>query len=272
MRFRESIRFQLLLIFTGFVGQAGTAQEAAPGSEVPHEPFQYHAGAIIRGDQEEKCIALVFTGDEYADGGAHIHSILHELRVPAAFFLTGNFYRNPEFDSLVLALKADGHYLGAHSDRHLLYCDWVHRDSLLVGRSEFESDLEGNYRAMSRFGIRKQDAPYFLPPYEWYNDSISAWTRSMGLILINHTPGTLSHADYTLPGAPGYRSSEVIYRSIAEFEKTTPGGLNGFILLTHIGTAPERTDKFYLKLGSLIGDLKSRGYTFVELSEMLAPR
>ncbi len=57
--------------------------------------------------------------------------------------------------------------MGAHSDKHLLYCDWNKRDSLLVSKEQFTSDLLQNYTAMSAFGIRRKEAPFFLPPYEW---------------------------------------------------------------------------------------------------------
>jgi peptidoglycan/xylan/chitin deacetylase (PgdA/CDA1 family) len=228
------------------------------------------AGAIIRGDTTKKNLALVCTGDEYADGGIHILAVLENQKVPGSFFLTGNFYRNPKFHALIRHLKEGGHYLGAHSDQHLLYCDWEKRDSMLVSPSEFRVDLENNYKATSVFGISQKNARYFLPPYEWYNDRIAAWTGSMGLQLINYTPGTLSHADYTLPGTPEYKSSRDIYQSIMEFENNQPGGLNGFILLSHVGSSPQRGDKFYYLLDELIGELKQTGYTFVRIDELLA--
>src|SRR5260221_4457377 len=65
-------------------------------------------GAIIRGNLYKKEIALVFTGDEFADGGEVIRMILHKNKVPASFFLTGNFYANPSFKPLILGLKKDG--------------------------------------------------------------------------------------------------------------------------------------------------------------------
>ena len=40
-------------------------------------------------------------------------------------------------------------------------------------------------------------------------------------------------------------------------------------MLIHFGTDPERTDKFYLKLGSLIDELRRKGYEFVPLEEAL---
>ena len=142
---------------------------------------------------------------------------------------------------------------------------WDKRDSLLVTKQEFQNDLRQNYTAMKKFGITKAD--YFLPPYEWYNDSVAAWTKEMKLQLINFTPGTKANADYTFPELKNYRSSEDIYNSIIEYENQK--GLNGFILLLHIGTDPKRTDKFYLKLNKLITTLKQKGYSFKRIDEML---
>jgi peptidoglycan/xylan/chitin deacetylase (PgdA/CDA1 family) len=232
-------------------------------------PFTTLQGAVVRGDPSKSELALVFTGDEYADGALHINNVMEKQDVKASFFLTGKFYRNPGFQSIIDTLLINGHYLGAHSNQHLLYCDWDHRDSLLVTKELFTEDLLDNYRAMLDRGIYKEDAPFFLPPFEWYNDSIASWTRAMGLQLVNLTYGTLSHADYTVPGTEGYRSSSEIFQSILDYEKADQDGLNGFILLTHIGTVSERTDKFYFYLDKLAEELKSRGYRFKRIDELL---
>jgi peptidoglycan/xylan/chitin deacetylase (PgdA/CDA1 family) len=91
----------------------------------------------------------------------------------------------------------------------------------------------------------------------------------MGHQLIDYTPGTLSNADYTTPDLKNYRSSEEIFRSIIKYEQSHPSGLNGFILLLHIGTDPKRTDKFYFKLPDLIQKLKARGYQFQTVEQLL---
>ncbi len=108
-----------------------------------------------------------------------------------------------------------------------------------------------------------------MPPYEWYNRQISGWTNELGLTLINYSPGTRSHADYTTPDLEGYVSSDAIIRSILSYEVEDPDGLNGFILLSHVGTAPERTDKLYLRLEELVIALKQRGYRFQRIDELL---
>lgn len=189
--------------------------------------------------------------------------------IKASFFFTGDFFRQSAWRALVKSLVNEGHYIGAHSDRHLLYCDWKNRDSLFVSKDSFLTDLQKNYAELNRFGIGKKQARFFLPPYEWYNDSIAAWTRQLGLQLVGYTPGTLSHADYTTPDAGNYRTSETIFRSIIDYEKNRSSGLNGFVLLVHVGTDPRRTDKFYHRLPELIEVLLRKGYRFRRIDEII---
>ena len=135
----------------------------------------------------------------------------------------------------------------------------------MVSKEEFRNDLLSNYSAMERFGIKKNDARYFIPPYEWYNDSISTWTSELGIQLINFSPGTRSTADYTTPDLKNYKSSEEIMQSI----KAKGDDLNGFILLLHIGTDPARTDKFYKRLDELIEFLTLKKYEMLRVDELL---
>lgn len=228
--------------------------------------LSYSHGAIIRGSVDESKIYLVFTGHDFNDGRWIIRRTLKRHDVPANFFFTGDFYRNPENKRLVKKLIRDGHYLGAHSDKHLLYASWENRDSLLVSKRVFTQDLLDNYTEMKRFGITR--APYYLPPYEWYNATIAGWTSELGLTLVNYTPGTLSHADYTTPEMKSYRDSQTLYDNMLTYADTSRYGLNGFILLIHLGTHPDRTDKLYNRLDALIPELKQRGYTFSKMDLM----
>jgi len=227
-------------------------------------------GAIIRGSRLEKEICLVFTGHEFADGFETVRQVLKKHNISGSFFLTGDFFRNPEFAGMINTLRKDGHYLGGHSDKHLLYCDWNNRDSLLVTRSQFINDLKMNYASMKEMGIEAGDARFFLPPYEWYNDSIASWCLQYGLQLINFTQGTTSNQDWTYPELKNqYISSEAIFNHIINYEKDMKDGMNGFIFLTHFGTDPRRKDKFYNQLDRLLTEMEKKGYTFVTLHEML---
>lgn len=229
----------------------------------------YLLDGIVRGDTSKKQLSLVLTGHEYAEGGWDILKTLEKNKVKASFFLTGDFYRNPEFETLIKAIKNQGHYLGAHSDKHLLYCPWEDRSQLLIDRYTFSKDLLDNYSEMKRFGIEQENTFYYLPPYEWYNESISEWTRKLGFQLINFTPGTRTNADYTDPEMENFFSSEEIMQTIWQCEFKDPNGLNGFILLFHIGVGEKRSDKFYRLLPDLIKGLHKSGYEIVGLNQLL---
>ena len=237
-------------------------QEGVPDKTVDKNEYSYNG--IIRTDTKKKQISLVFTGHEYAAGYKLISSVLKKQKITASFFFSGDFYRNPKFADIVKGLQKDNHYLGAHSNSNQLYCSFLKRDSLLISKAEFLEDLKENFNVMEKFGIYKNQAPFFVPPYEWYNDSIAIWAKEIGLQLINYTPGTLSYNDNSTPDMRDkYFSSTEIYKRILQVEKKQ--SLNGHILMFHIGVDNRRSDKFYTRLNALLLELKRLKYEFVDL-------
>jgi peptidoglycan/xylan/chitin deacetylase (PgdA/CDA1 family) len=224
-------------------------------------------GAISRGPRDRRCLALVFTGHEFAEGGPTILDALAKRKAKASFFLTGDFLAKAELDPLVRRIIAEGHYLGPHSDKHLLYCEWTARKQTLVSKYTFATDLRANVVKIARLGA--EPPRYFLPPYEHFNNDIAAWTSELGLQLINYTPGTRSNADYMEDGAARYISSRAILESIIDRERTDPDGLNGFLLLLHLGAGPKRSDKFHPLFGELLEYLAGKGYELVRVDELL---
>jgi len=222
-------------------------------------------GGITGTDPSKKQISLVFTAADKADGAESIINTLKRFGIKGSFFFTGEFFE--KFPDVVRQLIDEGHYVGSHSYGHLLYAPWEKRDSLLVGREEFEADLLKGYDLLSSMGISHSDAPYFMPPYEYYNKTISSWARSMGLQIVNYTSGTYTNGDYTTPDMDTYYSSSDIMEKVLAFEKANT--LNGNIMLIHLGTEAARTDKFYDRLPDLIRRLRRMGYGFVPLSEAL---
>ena len=229
-----------------------------------------HEGAIVRGPRREKKIALVFTGHEFAEGAETILNNLTNHHARASFFLTGTFLDNPKLKTLVERIVREGHYLGPHSDKHLLYCAWDASTKTLLTRPEFHADLMNNAQKVDSF---VQDQPrYFLPPYEHHNIEIANWTRNLFRTLINYTPGTRSNADYTSEADKNFVSSQKIFDSIVKHEQEDPNGLNGFILLLHIGVGPNRADKFHNRFAELLDYLAAKGYQFVRVDELLEPK
>jgi peptidoglycan/xylan/chitin deacetylase (PgdA/CDA1 family) len=212
---------------------------------------------------------MVFTGHGYSEGGEVILRELRKHNGKGSFFFTGDFLTNTSFKPLVQRVVKEGHYLGPHSDKHLLYCPWEGPKKTLVTHAEFEADLRSNLEKIGRFGIPRSQIRYFLPPYEHYNQEIVDWSKAMGLVLVNFTPGTRSNADYTGEADKNFVSSKAIFDSILAREKKDPKGLNGFILLLHIGSGPGRGDKFHTRFGELLDYLSGRGYQFVRVDELL---
>lgn len=223
-------------------------------------------GAIIQANPKLKKLTVVFTADSFTDGAPYIISTLKKMNVKGAFFLTGNCM--DMCPAMVRTLINDGHYVGSHSNGHLLYAPWSNRDSLLVTHDEFVADITKSYEKLASFGISKQQAPYFIPPYEYYNETINSWARELGLQLVNFTPGPDSSQDYTTPDmGKRYWSSKALYNRLMNFEKKYT--LNGHLLMIHLGTNPLRTDKFYKSLPKIINTLRGKGYEFVSLPELI---
>jgi peptidoglycan/xylan/chitin deacetylase (PgdA/CDA1 family) len=228
-------------------------------------------GGFIRGPKTSRRIAFVFTGHEYAEGGETILNELARHNGHGSFFLTGVFLANTNHDPLVSRIISEGHYLGPHSDRHLLYCAWEDGRTL-VTEDEFISDLRAN---VERIPGRSDERPfnrYFLPAFEHYNREIADWARKSRWTPVNFTPGTRSNADYTGEADKNFVSSQTIFDSILGKERDDPNGLNGFLLLLHLGSGPGRADKFHIHFGELLDELRAREYEFVRVDQLFGAR
>jgi peptidoglycan/xylan/chitin deacetylase (PgdA/CDA1 family) len=211
----------------------------------------------------------VFTGHEFAEGAPAILDALARRSAKASFFLTGTFLRDRGKAPIVERMVRDGHYVGPHSDAHLLYAPWTGPKVTLVSRETFAKDLERNVAALRPFGVSPADVRFFLPSYEWYTEDIARWTREAGMTLVCHTAGTRSNADYTEEGTPQFVPTETIVESILRREREDRRGLNGFLLLLHVGAGPRRADKFHRRFDELLGTLVDRGYALVRVDELL---
>lgn len=243
--------------------------ESQPDPRDADSRLELRAGGIIRGPKIEKRIALVFTGHTFAEGGETILNELARHRAKASFFVTGDFLTNTNFQPLVRNIIKAGHYLGPHSDRHLLYCSWDRTPKTLVTKEEFLRDVRLNVDKIAQLGVAGDRVRYFLPAYEHFNEEISDWTHESGRVLVNFTPGTRSTADYTGEADANFVPAQAILESIYAAERRDRYGLNGFLLLLHIGAGPGRADKFHARFGELLDYLERRSYQFSRLDELL---
>jgi len=227
-------------------------------------------GGIVRGDTSVKTLALVFTGDEFGESMEPILATLNQRKIVASFFVTGNFLRQPRLRKLVERAIAEGHYVGPHSNKHLLYAAWETPNKSLVTEAEFSSDLKQNIAELRKVGALKGDGTvFFIPPYEHYNDDQVRWAKAIGATVFNFTPGSGSNRDYIREGDKKFVSAEQLLTDILAYEKKDPNGLNGFLLLMHLGSG--RKDAFHTQLGELCDVLSRRGYEFERVDRMLKP-
>lgn len=237
---------------------------AAQGDNIVWDKY----GAIIRGNVNTKKLALIFTGDEYGESTEPILDVVKLRKVKAGLFVTGNFVRQDKLRPLLKRAIAEGHYVGPHSDAHPLYASWDERDKTLVTEAFFKNDLQKNIAGLREIGAMRRDQPVlFIPPYEHYNRDQVLWSRKLGVILFNMTPGCGSNRDYVKEGAPHFVSAQKIYDDILAYERNDSHGLNGFVLLLHLGSG--RKDPFHPMLGPLCDELSKRGYKFERVDRLL---
>jgi peptidoglycan/xylan/chitin deacetylase (PgdA/CDA1 family) len=225
-------------------------------------------GGVIRGDVSSKRLALIFTGDKFGESAAPILDSLVERKLPGSFFLTGAFVGQESLRPVVKRIVDEGHYVGPHSDSHPLYAPWEDRKRSLVSEDFFKRDLQKNIEGLRGAGALGEGEPtLFVPPYEWYNAEQVAWSGELGVGLINFTPGSGSNRDYAREGDRVFAPSQQILDDILAYERKDPHGLNGFLLLLHLGSG--RRDPFHPRLGALCDELSRRGYEFVRVDELL---
>ncbi len=231
------------------------------------QKFERRQGALCRGYRDVKEMALVFTGDEFGEG---LEIILDELKkrgLKGAFFFTGTFFQINKHRSAIRRLVEEGHYLGPHSDKHLLLASWEDGKTL-VSRKEFTQDLNRNIDRCVEYGFPRENVRYWIPPYEHTSEEVCGWSREMGHVMINFTRGTLSHTDYAPEDDKHFRPTQVVIQSIKDYADKDPDGLNGFMLLTHVGSGA-RKDKLYPHLGEIMDFLLGKGYKIVRVDKLL---
>lgn len=242
--------------------------------------FTLTHGGIIRGPRDRKEVALLFTGGDYGEGTASILDALKVRNLHAAFFVTGDYVAQAAHKQLLKRIVAAGHLLCPHSHGHLLYASWDDRNKSLVTEEQFKADLKQNLAELAEFtGARNHTATenragpqaepiYFVPPFEWFNNQHVEWAKDVGCVLVNFTPGSGSHRDWAPEGHSAFKPSTQILADILAHEEESPDGLNGHLLLMHLGS--QRQDKFAPHLGELIDELAKRGYKIVRIDELLS--
>lgn len=252
----------LLLLVSLTVACLVWACARSEGREPSVNPTYDRYGAIIRlpdAEASSKPVYFIFTADSMFEGGEYAMQVLKEAGLKASFFFTGNFLRDKARNANIInRAVAEGHYVGPHSDRHILLADWDAGRTTLADPDSAVTDMMDNLVELAEYGIDTSSVKYIVPPYEWYNrEHIDAY-KGAGLIPVSPFPGLLTYRDYTVPGMDDYYDSVTLWDDFLDNVRTKD--LDGCFIILHLGTQDARTDKFYRYLPQMIDTLKAHGY------------
>jgi peptidoglycan/xylan/chitin deacetylase (PgdA/CDA1 family) len=203
---------------------------------------------VFHGPSTVHEIALTFDDGPWPDPPtSDFVNLLAREHVPATFFEIGD--QISEYDAhgtVEREMLADGDMIGDHT--------WSHPDMLTLGVAAQRAEL-----AMAAAAIKHATGGFepclFRAPYGDVNPALLSLARSMGFTTIQWD---VDPADWKLPGVGA------IYQNVVS------NANNGAIVIQHFGGGPR-----YETLAALpheISTLRSRGYKFVTVTQMLGYR
>ncbi|MER5767615.1 polysaccharide deacetylase family protein [Streptomyces sp. NPDC001985] len=189
--------------------------------------------------EKERCIALTFDAGPGKDTPELLDTLMKE-RVPATFFLLGKKHI-VKYPDVVKRLSDEGHEVANHT--------WTHRRLDQLDRDGIREELGRTQDAIAKITGRKPTL--MRPPQGRINDDVTAVSKELGLAQILWSA---TAKDYST------NDSELIRNRIVK-----QASRDGVILLHDIydGTVPA--------VPGIIEELKKRDYTFVTVSQLLAP-
>ncbi len=233
------------------------------------------ADDITRGDLTVREVAFTFDGGAEDNVAGEILDILWARKIQATMFLTGGFIRS--HPDLVRRMVDEGHEVGNHTDTHphLTTYEKDHRQQTLpnVTREFLVGQLrraEESFRLVTGQAM----APFWRAPYGEHNAQIRAWAAEAGYRHISWTRGAgvaedLDTLDWVADRSSRiYHSREEIVTRILEFGHGRPEGINGGIILMHLGSN-RKTDRPHEGLPQLLRTLQSQGYRIATISDLL---
>jgi len=221
--------------------------------------------------------ALTFDGGSSANAAADILDTLASRGVKSTVFLTGAFIKR--YPKTVMRIAAEGHELGNHTMNHPRLTTYAENRTQStrpgVSRTLLINELTASEYLLFEQTEGLRFAPLWRAPFGEYNQEICEWALSAGYVHIGWRQGgswrvNLDSNDWVADeSSPAYRTPQEVFDKIINIART-PGGLNGGIILMHLGTErTQRSQQVHTILGKLIDTLVSMGYKPVTVSTLL---
>ena len=143
---------------------------APVGNATPEYLAKFNAYYIGPENEKEKCIYLTFDAGYENGVTEQLLDVLKEEKVPAAFFVVGNFIEeNPE---IVKRMEAEGHLVGNHTMHHPDM-------SSIAEKEAFQQELNQLEEAYKK-ATGKHMKKYYRPPQGKYSESNLKQASDMG--------------------------------------------------------------------------------------------
>ncbi|SHE88255.1 LysM peptidoglycan-binding domain-containing protein [Alkalibacter saccharofermentans] len=203
--------------------------------------FSADSQLITKGSTTEKLVALTF---DDGDDGKNINPILDILaknNIKATFFVTGRAAEH--HPDLIKKIDQQGHIIGNHS--------YSHPDFTKITAAKMTEELSKVDNLIKNI-TGKSTKPYFRPPFGAYNASVLKAVGAAGYTkTIYWTIDTID-----------WRGDSVTDITNRVRNNIKPGA----IVLMHTGSGAKNT---VAALPGIISNLKSQGYKFVTLNQLL---
>lgn len=203
--------------------------------------FQSMGKLVPRIETSRKIVALTFDDGPSAEVTRPLLDLLEKAQVRATFFVIGaELEKNMDRG---IRIVAAGHELGNHS--------YSHTRMVFVSPSFVKHEIERTDELIREAG--QQSEIHFRPPYGKKLFVLPYYLSHAGRTTVTWDVEPDSEADAT--------AGEIARKAV---EETRPGS----IILLHV-MYPNRIES-YKSVGKIITDLKSQGYEFVTVSELIA--
>ena len=234
-------------------------------------PYTFNNGAT-----DKHFVSITFDGGSTSNSASDILDTLRSRNVKTTMFLTGQFIR--KYPDLVKRIISDGHEIGNHTLDHKHLTTWAMdktQASLPYVNQEFiASELFGAEKIL-KDKTGGSFVPLWRSPFGEFNPGICRMALSCGYVHIGWRQGqswkqSLDSNDWIADQeTPGYKTPGEVIEKIMTMAETNPDGINGGIILMHLGSEREGPNQVYHVVGKLIDSLRADGYKIIPVTEMM---
>jgi peptidoglycan/xylan/chitin deacetylase (PgdA/CDA1 family) len=238
--------------------------------------MNYLANDLSRGSTERKQVAVTFDGGSTDNAAQQILDILKEQNLHVTIFLTGGFVQ--KFPELTKRIVQEGHEVGNHTWNHPHLTSFAadkQNTTLPEVTREFLHDQLLRTAQLFEAVTGAKMAPFWRAPYGEHNAEIRQWAAELGYRHIGWTRGrswqeSMDTMDWVADTtSQAYHTSEEILSHLMKMADEEAPGINGGIILTHLGSHRQDGDHFYVVLPRLLNGLREKNYALVKISDLV---